>query len=203
MSDSSLSTHRLQRWLDRIQAGDPSASDDLLRNVGDRLKRLARKMLRRFPGVQRWADADDVLQNATLRLLRALKEVRPASTQEFFSLAAEQMRRELLDMTRHFFGPEGEGANHASGIEPVEAPAAAPPGRTDDFGDLERWHAFHVAVARLPAEEREVVGLVFYHGWTQARIAELFQVDERTVRRRWQAACLRLAEQVGQNLPEP
>ena len=28
--------------------------------------------------------------------------------------------------------------------------------------------------------------LTFYHGWTQAEIAELFQVDERTIRRRWQ-----------------
>jgi DNA-directed RNA polymerase specialized sigma24 family protein len=48
-----------------------------------------------------------------------------------------------------------------------------------------------------------VLGLVFYHGWTQAQIAELFQVDERTVRRRWQAACLRLNRLVGEKLPQP
>ena len=48
-----------------------------------------------------------------------------------------------------------------------------------------------------------MVGLVFYHGWTQAQIAELFQVDERTIRRRWQSACLRLHQLVGENLPQP
>src|SRR5262249_31686133 len=30
---------------------------------------------------------------------------------------------------------------------------------------LERWAAFHEAVETLPAEQREVVGLTFYHGW--------------------------------------
>jgi RNA polymerase sigma-70 factor (ECF subfamily) len=162
-------------------------------------------MLRRFPGVHRWAETGDVLQNATLRLLRALKEVRPASTREFFGLAAEQMRRELLDLSRHFFGPEGAGGKHASQAGAVDAGAAAsaPPDRSHDTDDLERWCVFHEAVVQLPAEEREVVGLVFYHGWTQAQIAELFQVDERTVRRRWQSACLRLKQLAGDKLPDP
>ena len=30
--------------------------------------------------------------------------------------------------------------------------------------------------------------LSYYHNWTQAQMAELFQVTERTVRRRWEAA---------------
>jgi RNA polymerase sigma factor (sigma-70 family) len=68
--------------------------------------------------------------------------------------------------------------------------------------DLELWCRFHEAVKELPAEEQEVVGLVFYHGWTQAQIAELLQVDERTVRRRWQSACLQLNQLVGENLPQ-
>jgi RNA polymerase sigma-70 factor (ECF subfamily) len=146
-----------------------------------------------------------VLQNATLRLLSALREVRPADTREFFSLAAEQMRRELLDLSRHFYGPHGEGANHASVAEMAlpEAAATAPPDRSTDAEDLECWSAFHEAVAQLPNEEREVVGLVFYHRWTQAQIAELFQVDVRTIRRRWQSACLKLHRLVGKDLPEP
>jgi RNA polymerase sigma-70 factor (ECF subfamily) len=205
MPDPSLSTNRLLHWLDRLQTGDPSAQDELLRHVGGRLERLARKMLGRFPSVRRWADTGDVLQNATLRLLRALKEVRPANTRAFFSLAAEQMRRELLDLQRHFFGPWGAGANHAIGAaaNDSEAEAVEPPDRGDGAADLERWCAFHEAMAQLPAAEREVIGLVFYHGWTQAQIAELFQVDERTIRRRWQSACLQLHRLVGEDLPEP
>jgi RNA polymerase sigma-70 factor (ECF subfamily) len=67
--------------------------------------------------------------------------------------------------------------------------------------DFDLWARFHEAVDELPEEEREVVGLVFYHGWTQARIADLFDVDERTIRRRWSAACRRLRELVGGYVP--
>jgi RNA polymerase sigma-70 factor (ECF subfamily) len=205
MPDPSFSTTRLQGWLDRLQTGDRSAQDELLRHIGGRLERLARKMLRRFPGVHRWADTDDVLQNASLRLLRALQEVRPANTREFFSLAAEQMRRELLDLSRHFFGAWGVGANHASvgADKDSKGGAGEPFDPGDDGAELERWCAFHEAVAQLPAEEREVIGLVFYHGWTQAQIAELFQVNERTIRRRLQSACLELDRRLGDQLPRP
>ena len=44
----------------------------------------------------------------------------------------------------------------------------------------------------MPRREREVVGLVFYHGWTQAQVAELFRVDVRTIRRWWESALVKL-----------
>jgi DNA-directed RNA polymerase specialized sigma24 family protein len=44
--------------------------------------------------------------------------------------------------------------------------------------------------------------LVFYHGWTQPRIAELLGVDERTVRRRWRAAGRVLHTALGGSVPE-
>jgi RNA polymerase sigma factor (sigma-70 family) len=194
VDDPSPQTTQLHGWLDRVQAGDLAAREELLRGVGNRLERLARKMLRRFPGVHRWVETDDVLQNALVRLLRALREVRPESMRHFFALAAEQMRRELLDLARHYYGPHGHGAHHAShGLgEDTLSPAHEPPDRGDDPDELERWCQFHREVERLPAEEREVVGLVFYHGWTQADVAELFGVSERTVRRRWEAALVKL-----------
>jgi RNA polymerase sigma factor (sigma-70 family) len=135
-------------------------------------------------------ETDDVLQNALVRLLRALREVRPESMRHFFALAAEQMRRELLDLARHYYGPHGHGAHHASHgpQDDTEGAGPEPADRGDDSDELERWCQFHREVERLPAEEREVVGLVFYHGWTQADVAELFGVSERTVRRRWEAA---------------
>ena len=60
------------------------------------------------------------------------------------------------------------------------------------LGDLERWTAFHGEVEKLPVEEREVVGLIFYHGWSQPEVAELFRCTVRTVQRRWKAAMLKL-----------
>ena len=39
-------------------------------------------MLRDYPRVGRWEQTDDVLQNALLRLWRALEDVRPATARE-------------------------------------------------------------------------------------------------------------------------
>src|SRR5262245_30745320 len=154
-------------------------------------------MLRRQPAVRRWAETGDVLQNASVRLLRALETTPVADTREFFNLAAAVIRRELIDMARHVLGPHGPGRREVSADgqpEPV-APEADP-------GELDRWAALHEAVERLPDEHREVFGLTLYHGWTQAQIAELFGVDVRTVRRRWRAAVETLHASLGGGLPE-
>jgi RNA polymerase sigma-70 factor (ECF subfamily) len=194
MADPAAQTTQMVQWVDRMRAGDPAARDELIRGFQGRLELLARKMVGRDRRMGRWVDAEDVLQNALLRLLRALEAVQPDSTRAFFGLAAEQIRRELLDLARHYYGPEGEGANHASvGLLPdVSRPDLDPPDTDKDANDLERWSRFHEEVERLPVREREVVGLVFYHGWTQAQVAELFQVDVRTVRRWWESALVRL-----------
>ena len=95
------------------EAGDSAVADELLRHVSDRLHRLTRQMLKGHPAVRRWAQTDDVLQGALLRLLRAVQNVHPSSMREFFGLATQQIRRELIDLARHFYGPHGVGANRA------------------------------------------------------------------------------------------
>jgi RNA polymerase sigma factor (sigma-70 family) len=188
MSDDSMQTEELHGCLERMMSGDRRALDLLLRRVSARLERLARKTLKHFPRVARWADAEDILQNATMKLIRALEEVRPNSMREFYGLAAMQIRRELLDATKQLFGPEGQGYNHQS--TPPDDPKRnlEPEARVDDERELQKWCEFHEAVGRLPVEEREVVGLIFYHGWKQSEVATLFGVTVRTVQRWWQSA---------------
>jgi RNA polymerase sigma-70 factor (ECF subfamily) len=204
VSDASLDTLWLHRCVERWQAGDRAAGDELLRALGTRLEHLARLMLRGFPNVRDWAETLDVLQGSLVRLLHTLQKVRPESTRHFFNLAAEHVRRELLDLARNFAGDRFARLTLVSPREDSEgAGLAQAADRAGEGDDLELWGRFHAAVEQLPAEQREVVSLVFYHGWSQQQIAELFQVDERTVRRRWQAACLQLNQLVGDRLPQP
>jgi RNA polymerase sigma-70 factor (ECF subfamily) len=205
MSLPSVHTVRLQQLVDRMRAGEPAARDELLRGVAGRLEGLARTMLRRFPDVGRWFQTDDVLQNALLRLLRALEVVRPESMRAFFGLAATQLRRELLDLARQVRRPHGLGAHHASqGPHEAQAsPALEPAAPHTGDDELERWCRFHEEVERLPADEREVVSLIFYHGWTQAAVADLFQVHERTIRRWWLAAVEKLQSLLGDDEVAP
>src|SRR5688572_11066870 len=144
MSDDLAPTAQLQRWLARLQDDDPEAREEVLRHAGGRLQRLTRKLLNDYPGVRRWEQTDDVLQNAVVRLLRALRDVRPATVREFLGLAALQIRRELLDLARHYYGPQGAGAHHASQAGAPDG--AAPPDPGDSAADparLAEWCEAH------------------------------------------------------------
>jgi RNA polymerase sigma-70 factor (ECF subfamily) len=101
------------------------------------------------------------------------------------------MRRELLDLARHHHTRLMHGPSRAAGIGSGAA-VPEPPDAAEDPDELEKWCAFHEAVERLPAEEREVVGLIYYHGWTQTEVAENLQMSKRSVQRRWSAAMLKL-----------
>jgi len=205
MEDRSVNTQQLRIWINLIQAGDPNARNDLLKGVCERLEHLARKMLRRFPNVHRWADTDDVMQNALMRLLHGLQQMPPpGSMREFYALAAQQLRWELLDLARHYASCKGPGGLQLglSPDEDSENPGAEPSAPGEDPAEVESWCRFHKEVDRLPPEEREIVGLIFYHGWKQADVADLFQITERTVRRRWATAMEKLQHVLAEPLPQ-
>jgi RNA polymerase sigma-70 factor (ECF subfamily) len=191
-SESSSQTIQLHRCLERLRSGDRSARDELFRHLSGRLERLTRKMLKGFPGVRRWAQTDDVLQNAALRLLRALEEVWPASLREFLALGARQIRRELIDLARHYYGPLGLGAHHASRPGDGSGEDVAPADLSHEPGALLTWCEFHEQIQRLPDDERELVDLLFYQELPQAEAAALLGISVRTLQRRWQAVLLKL-----------
>jgi RNA polymerase sigma-70 factor (ECF subfamily) len=196
MSDSTSQVSRLsilQQLLPRAALGEETAVDALLRHCSDRLTILTRRMLGNFQRVRRWVETDDVLQNALLRLLGALRSVKPQTPGEFFALATLQIRRELIDLARHFYGPAGIGANHDS-QPPAGSSSSYPPEPVDvrqKPPSLVEWTELHELMDQLPSEEREVIGLVYYQGLSQAEAAEVLHVGLRTVQRRWHnAMCL-------------
>ena len=107
-------TVQFQQLLDRAAGGSQDAYGELINRASERLLRLTRKMLRSYPHLRRWEQTDDVFQTAARRLHRSLSEVKPESVRHFFALAATQIRRTLIDLARHHFGPEGQAAKHQS-----------------------------------------------------------------------------------------
>lgn len=186
----------LETWMTSLlrQAADgvEDATEALLRHCADQLTRLTRRMLGSYPRVRRWAETDDVLQNALLRLVSALRSVRPQTPRAFLGLATLQIRRELIDLARHYYGPEGLGANHDSTPDDGSGRRPEPVDRGSEPSCLEQWTALHAQIDRLPEEEREVVGLLFYQGLSQAEAAQVLDVSLRTVQRRWHAALCKL-----------
>lgn len=185
-----IQTLTLHDLIARFRVGDQASLNLLIRRTQQRLEQLARRMLRQYPGVQAQEQTDDVMQNALLRLERALREVMPESMRAFYGLASEMIRRELLDLVRH----------HRR--RPVSArPAQVDVATSTDDTEMDRWAALQTAIETLPVAQREVFSLTFYHGWTQAEIAELLQISDRQVRRHWADACLALANIVGERMP--
>jgi RNA polymerase sigma-70 factor (ECF subfamily) len=128
-----------------------------------------------------------------IRFLKALDDVSIRDARHFYALAAEQIRRELLDLARRYRVRD-------SVSQPLDQ--ADVTGDFVDREDLERWSAFHDAVADLPDEERDVFAPVFYHDLPQRDLAEALGVHPKTVQRRYRAACLMLFERLGGKLPE-
>jgi RNA polymerase sigma-70 factor (ECF subfamily) len=203
MSEST--TQRLQKCLDRLHAGDASARGEMIAVSCERFHLLARKMFRDYPRLRRWEGSGDVAQMAVMRLLNALQKITPDSLRHFFLLAAVQIRRVLIDLARHYFGPEGLGARHETPHGGAASTAGGPMDQAVDIQEtpeqLEAWTKFHETIGKLPEEEREVFDLLWYQGLTTAEAAELLGGSIRTVQRHWQAARLHLYEALDGQVP--
>jgi RNA polymerase sigma-70 factor (ECF subfamily) len=204
MPESLGHTAQLGGLLDRMRAGDPAARQSLIEHACQRLRGLSRQMLHRYPTVQRWEQTDDVFVEAVTRLHRALATVQPESPRHFYNLAATQIRRVLIDQSRHYSGSEGLGSHHDTAAEnPESPPKYERPDTSGEPGSLAEWSEFHEQVEALPEEQREVFNLIWYEQLTQQQVAEVLGVTARTVRRRWQDARYQLQKsRLGEPPPE-
>jgi len=193
-------TSELQALIEALAGGNELARDHLIERSTERLRRLTRKMLRDNPAVHRHEGTDDVLQNACIRLLRALKDVKPDSVKAYLGLAALQIRRELIDLYRHYYGEQGAGRYHHTDADEKDprkrqqSLAEAAEDRSPGPVTTLRTAELHLMIDKLAEEEREICDLLFYQGLTQEQAAALLQVSIPTVKRRWRAARLALQE---------
>jgi RNA polymerase sigma-70 factor (ECF subfamily) len=204
MANHQSQTEIIEGQLARLQHGELDAINDLLNHAALRLQHLTSKMLAGFGSVRRHEQTDDVLQNAFLRLTRALKETVPGDARHFFRLAALQIRRELVDLSRRYRGKgalsfdAGGGDDHSAVAEDF-----TPSEHTNDPRKVAEWTEFHRLVQELPEKEREVVDLLLYNGLSQQDAAETMQVDVRSIKRYWQRARLTLFEKLQGSATSP
>lgn len=183
---------QLQGLIDLANRGDPQARSLLLDHACERLLALTRRMLAGYPSLKRWEQTDDVCVNSMVRLHRALESVQPESVRHFFNLAGTQIRRELLDLKKHYFGKEGLGANHHTDHQPPDDEGGSLEATAGEPEDLTMWSEFHERVEQLPDQLRETFNLLYYDGLTQEESATVLGVSVSTIKRRWQEARIQL-----------
>jgi RNA polymerase sigma-70 factor (ECF subfamily) len=172
----------LQDLVDRLRSNDAQARNDLFMRTYERLRGLARQILHQdFPTLRNAHEATSVANQAALRLWSALEQVQPATVEDFFGLAAVQIRRVLLDLARK---------QRPAALAPDSVAEAAT--ETLDPARLAVWTEFHEGVDRLPSDERAVIHLCWYLGLTQREAAALLGIHEREVSRRWIRAIRKL-----------
>jgi RNA polymerase sigma factor (sigma-70 family) len=139
----------------------------------------------------RWSrqEAEDVLQAAYLKVLdgRARFDGRSSIKTWLFGVirntAAAKQRGRWLEMF-------GLARWHRDRSAPLDGR-----GVDEQLAETERRVRVVAALSRLPARQREVLDLVFYHGMTIAEAAEVIGVSIGTARVHYERGKRRLAEQ--------
>jgi RNA polymerase sigma-70 factor (ECF subfamily) len=184
----------VQRYLDAL-AGDQPA-EPIVRALLDRsvrrLHHLCGAMLHRsFPRLTRPPlnlQTDELLSAVVERLLKALREARPATVRQFLSLAGQHMRWELNDLARRL-------DNRPATVELHEGAVAAL--ANSDSGLSPDGRRILEAIDGLPEDEREVFDLIRIQGLAQGDVADVLGVAPKTVQRRLDRGLRLLTERLG------
>jgi RNA polymerase sigma factor (TIGR02999 family) len=190
-------TVELQHLIDGANRGDDEARWQLIDRAYERLRRLSAQILSesfpRLKGYPGLVDTSDVANEVAYRLYNALEEIKPATVQDFFRLAARRIRWLLLDVARQ---ADRAGQKSRDDRQPVESYY------NSARSDLPRGLAeLYQQIEGLPTHEREVVDLLYFHGLSQTEAATHMGVTERSVRRYWTFARARLFNALKDNLP--
>jgi RNA polymerase sigma factor (TIGR02999 family) len=163
--------------LGQVQGGDGTAAEEMLPLVYDELRKLAaQKLAGERPGHTLQPTA--LVHEAWLRV-RALGKEDWQNRTQFFSTAAEAMRRILVDNARR-----KRAQRRGAGQAPVEFPEEGIAAPMDD----DRLLAVHEALDKLAArdpEKAELVKLRYFVGLSVEETAEVLGVSVPTTKRHW------------------
>jgi RNA polymerase sigma-70 factor (ECF subfamily) len=196
--DEEQTTIIVQRYLNEL-AGDTPAEPVIRALLGRAVHRLqqlcATVLYRSYPRLTRPPvnlQADEMLGAVVERLLKALREARPASPRQFFALACQHMRWELNDLARRL-------DEQPAGVELQEGLVPAPP--SSGSGVSPEGRRILAAIDGLPEGEREAFDLVRIQGLSQAEAAKVLEVSVMTVNRRLNRGLQLLAATLGDLYP--
>jgi len=167
-----------------IDSGDPNAAEELLPLIYAELRKLAAAKMARVPPGQ-------TLQ-ATALVHEAWVRVQKSGPREwngrghFFAAAAEAMRRILVEQARRKHRQRHGGEMERVDVEEIDLSSEAPE---------DKVILIHEALDQLTTEDplkSQIVKLKFFAGLNSDEIASLLRISEKTVRRHWNVAKVRL-----------
>jgi len=183
-----LDTKNISKLLRAWSDGDQAALNGLTPIVHEELRRLAhRYMKRERPGHTLQTTA--LVNEAYMRLVD-YKRMRWQDRAHFFAVAAQVMRRILVDYARSHNIKRGAGVPHVQ----LEDVAVVSRDRTADLVALDDAMD---ALARLDPRKVQIIEMRFFGGLSVEETAEVLKVSPATVRRDWSIARFWLYRELG------
>jgi len=165
------------RVLEAIEQGDPNATDRLLPLVYQELRRLAaHKMANETASHTLQATA--LVHEAWLKLVGETDR-KYRGRDHFFAVAAEAMRRILIDHARRKLARRHGGDQERVDVMDIQIDQDIP----DD--ELLALNDALDKLAALDARRAELVRLLFFVGLTLEEAAEVLSVSPPTAKRHW------------------
>jgi len=169
-------TRLLLQWTD----GDANALDQLLPLVYDELRRLAQSYLRK-ENVGHTLQSTALVHEAYLRLIDQ-RNVSWQNRSHFFGIAAQMMRRVLVDHARaHNAAKRGSGGIKVTLEEGLVAAEQRDVNVIALDGALNK-------LAEIDPQQSRIVELRFFAGLSIEDTAELLKISPATVKRDWAMA---------------
>ena len=176
ISQPSEITQLLVDWT----GGNKAALDQLMPLVYKELRRLASSYLRRERR-DHTLNSVGLVNEAYLRLVD-YSNLRWQDRAQFFGLAAQLMRRILIDHARsHHYAKRGGGARKVSLVEATVLSLDRP-------ADLIALDDALTSLASFDARKSQVVELRFFGGLSIDETAEVMKISSMTVQREWRWA---------------
>ena len=173
-------THDITEWLIDWSNGDRSALEKLTPLVYRELHRLAQAYMR-GERAGHPLQTTALVNEAYLRLIKT-EGHSWQNRAHFYAVAAKLMRRILVDFAR-----SRDRIKRGGALDQVSLDAALmiTAGRTADLLGLDEALT---ALSRLDERQSHIVELRFFGGLTEAEIAEVLKVSERTIQSEWRLA---------------
>jgi RNA polymerase sigma factor (TIGR02999 family) len=190
------STHEITQLLVAWNQGDQAALEALTPLINQELRRLAKRYMageRQGHLLQPTA----LVNEAWLRLID-WQNVEWQNRAHFFGLAAQMMRRTLMEYAR-VQHREKRGGREGIQVSLSEAANVAP----ERSADLIALDDALQALEKLDPRQARVVELRFFAGLSQEEVAEALNVSVGTVRRDWSLAEAWLFRELNRKGPTP
>jgi RNA polymerase sigma factor (TIGR02999 family) len=169
-------TERLLAW----SSGDASAQDEVIRAVYQELRSMAQRYLR-HESPANTLQPTALVHEAYLRLIDQTR-VTWQSRGHFFAVAAQMMRRILVDHARTKHRDKRGGAERTLSLEEALTLSKE---RTSDLVQLDVALS---ALSEFDPRKSQVVELRFFGGLSVEETAEVLDVSPQTVLRDWKLA---------------